>query len=206
MIYHYWRWRENLSITLRRMAVETVQDVQDMVFATWLMSWHCVSTLVLFKCGLCIGNGGKAIFQTLSIQYVYVCHFVLHCLLTVFLSSYPFLVSGPFLHYHWHVKRTSQVSTTLYSPSNSPQINYNELMETWIFTKTNWATAKQLCAIPAPPWLLSLYPTQRHPGSHGARAAQPSASRFILCYKSATAGVLWNACTLCICNLVTSQT
>lgn len=141
---------------LWQMAVETVQDVQDMTFATWLMSWHWVSTLVLFKCGLCSSNGGKAIFQTLSIQYVSVCHFVLHCLLTVFLSSYPFLVSGPFLHYHWHVKRTSHVSTIFYSPFNSPQINDNELMETWILTKTNWATAKQLWAIPAPPWLLSV--------------------------------------------------
>lgn len=69
-----WRWREIVSVIrysylsnmLQRMAVATFQDVQDMAFATRLLSWHRVATLALFKCDLCVGNGGKAIIQALS--------------------------------------------------------------------------------------------------------------------------------------------
>lgn len=42
-------------------------------------------------------------------------------------------------------------------------------------------------------------------GSRRPRPAQSTASRFILCSKSATAGEPGNACKLCVCNLVTSQ-
>lgn len=54
---------------------------------------------------------------------------------------------------------------------------------------------------PSPPFSISPYQWGgRHP-----RPAQSTASRFILCNKSATAGEPGNACKLCVCNLVTSQ-
>lgn len=42
-------------------------------------------------------------------------------------------------------------------------------------------------------------------GGRRPSPAHSTASRFILCNKSATAGEPGNACKLCVCNLVTSQ-